>query len=53
MIKSQKSLVKQLLYDLITEQLPQFVTLGLDILMALGGAIIENLPIIIDSAMQM
>jgi phage-related minor tail protein len=38
--------------SLITEQLPQFVTLGLDIVMALGGAIIENLPIIIDSAMQ-
>src|SRR6056297_2912046 len=37
---------------LIAEQLPQFVTLGLDIVMALGGAIIDNLPLIIDSAMQ-
>lgn len=37
---------------LITEQLPQFVTLGLDIIMSLLGAIVENLPLIIDSAMQ-
>ena len=38
--------------SLITEQLPQFITLGLDIVMAIGGAIIENLPLIIDAAMQ-
>lgn len=37
---------------LITEQLPQFVTLGLDIILALVGSIVENLPMIIDSAMQ-
>lgn len=38
--------------ELIAEQLPQFVTLGLQIVMSLAGAIIENLPTIIDSAMQ-
>lgn len=38
--------------ELITEQLPQFVTLGLQIIMSLVGAIVENLPLIIDSAMQ-
>lgn len=37
---------------LITEQLPQFVTLGLDIILSLVGAIVDNLPMIIDSAMQ-
>ena len=37
---------------LVTEQLPQFVTLGLDIVTSLGGAILDNLPVLIDAAMQ-
>ena len=49
-------MIQQGVSDLIanlTENLPQFIETGTGIVMSIGQAIIENLPMIIDTAVQM
>ena len=38
--------------DMIIENLPKLIELGLSIVMSIGGAIVENLPTIIDAAVS-
>lgn len=40
------------LVNMILEQLPQLIQVGLDIVSSIGGAILANLPIIVDAASQ-
>lgn len=40
------------LTNMLMENLPKFIQLGLDIVTSIGGAIVENLPTIIDAAVS-
>jgi hypothetical protein len=40
------------LVDMILEQLPELIQLGLDIVSSVGGAILSNLPMLVDTASQ-
>jgi phage-related protein len=40
------------LVDMVLEQIPQIVQLGLDIVTAIGGAIMDNLPMLVNAASQ-